>query len=112
MAESGSRLRAVQGACYRLFHMRMRKLVESFIALAIALAVLPLFLIACGGLILSQVRPIFIRRVVPLGSENAGWVFNSGTSRFGLCLRRYSVDKLPLLLGVLVGSTRLQNSLG
>ncbi len=71
---------------------------------------LPILAIAIIGLKLGGATPLFVTKEHFSRGFGEGYLaFNSSNSRFGLFLRRHSLDKLPSLLGVALGRARLMN---
>ncbi|MES2659266.1 MAG: hypothetical protein V4689_11665 [Verrucomicrobiota bacterium] len=86
----------------------MTRAIESTVGVILVILVLPLLAVAIAGLWITKVRPVLVERNIPLRD---GWVrhlaFNSLANGFGLFLRRYQIDRLPLLFRVVSGKTRL-----
>ena len=86
----------------------MKRLIESLVALILFGVVLPVFLIVCIGLVVNGVKPLFVIRR-SAGSTNLE--FNCPATGFGEFLRHFSAEKIPSLLWVVAGRTRLNDAI-
>lgn len=91
----------------------MPRAVESIIGVVLILLVMPLLAFAGVGLLVTGVRPLLVdRRITSRQGSGSHWVFNSQVSAFGLLLRRWQIDRLPALVQIISGETRLADLRG
>jgi len=90
--------------------LSMNRLAESTAATILLVLVLPLFAAAWIGLVISRVKPIFVSHGFPHTNDRKRYLaFNTSTGKFGSFLRKYSIDQLAALAGVVSGETRLSD---
>ncbi|MES2440178.1 MAG: hypothetical protein V4584_14005 [Verrucomicrobiota bacterium] len=85
----------------------MMRTIEPLLGVILIVIVAPIFAFAGVGLLLSGASPVIVYRDVPLpGGFKRHLAFNCTANGFGLSLRRFSIDRLPVLFQVVSGETR------